>query len=179
MRITWVRRVAAAMALAVVVAACGGGSSGPGSDPVGSVKGALDAMAAGKLDTLGQYACAAQQSSLPSLLGGSSAAGALPSGFGDIFSSMKITYDNLDVKQTNVTGDTATVHVTGTMKVTFDDAKMKEFIKQMLGASGQTVDDATRHMALAAMKSELGTGTAMDKDITLKNEGGKWLICSQ
>lgn len=177
MRISWVRRGAVAIALAMVVAACGG-SSGPGSDPAGTVKSALDAMSSGNLDTLAQYACAAQKDTLPSILGGSSASGALPSGFGDIFSSMKITYDNLDVKQTNVTGDTATVHVTGTMKVTFDDAKMKEFLKQMMGATGQTVDDATLNMALAAMKSELGgTGTAMDQDITLKNEGGKWLIC--
>lgn len=179
MRFSRIGRLVAGTILVALLAGCGG-SSGPSSDPVGTVKSALNAMSSGNLSSLGQYACAAQQSSLPSLLGGSGATGALPSGFGDIFSSMKITYENLDVKQSSVSGDTATVHVKGTMKVTFDDAKMKEFIKQMLGASGQTVDDATINMALAAMKTELsGSGTSLDEDITLKNEGGKWLICSQ
>jgi len=178
MRITWVRRTATAMALAAAVAACGGGASGPGSDPAGTVKGAFDAMASGKLDTLAQYACAANKDEISSILSRTDTTGALPSGFGDVFGSMKISYENLGVKQTEVTGDSATVHVTGTMKVTFDDAKLKDFVKQMMAASGQPVDEATINMALAAMKAQLsGTGTTMDQDITLKNEGGKWLIC--
>jgi len=177
MRFSGIGRLVAGLVLIAMLAGCGGGS-GPGSDPAGTVKSALDAMSSGKLDSLAQYACAAQQSSLPELLGGSGPTGALPSGFGDILNSMKITYQNLDVKQTNVSGDTATVHVTGNIQVSFDEAKMKEFIKQMMGASGQTVDDATINRALAAMKSQLsGAGTSLDQDITLKNEGGKWLIC--
>jgi len=181
MRSSRLGRLAAGLLLAATVAACSGG--GPGNDPADTVKGAFDTLASARLDSLAddslaRYLCAANKYDISSLLGLAGATGSLPSGFGDLLGSMRVSYENLSVTQTNLSGDTATVRVAGTMRLSFDDAKLKEFVKQMLEAQGRSVDDATLTAGIAALKSQLGNaGAPLDRDMTLKNEGGRWLIC--
>ncbi len=177
MTVTRLGRRLAPVLLAVALAACGGGgSSGPGGDPVSTVNAVIQAFRDGRIDTLGQYACAANQGGIASMLGG--AMGALPSGASDLLKAMRFSFGTLDVKQTSLSGDTATVHIAGTRTVIIDDAALRTFARQMLANQGQQVDDATLNMALAAMKSQLSQSQAVNQDVTLKNEGGRWLVCS-
>ena len=63
------------------------------------------------------------------------------------------------------------------MTVTVDPAKFKPILKTILQAQGLPNDDATIDAALTAMSGSLTNSQALDEDVKLVNENGKWLIC--
>ena len=182
------RRLAPAL-LAVVLVACGGGGGGggwgavgvPGGDPVSTVNSLIATMQAKAFDKLPDLACAASKDSVSQAFDPSSGLGSGLAATGltasDILSAMTISVDSLQVGSPSVSGDTATVHVKGNMKVTMDQAKFAAVMKKAMSAAGQPVDDATINAIISAAGSQLSQTTTIDNDVTLKNEGGKWLIC--
>ena len=48
----------------------------------------------------------------------------------------------------------------------------------VMAANGQPVDDATIDATIAAMSGQLSQSQALDQDVNLVQENGKWLICS-
>jgi hypothetical protein len=90
---------------------------------------------------------------------------------------MTIKFDNVTTKESSRTDKEATVHVTGNMTITADPAKIKPIIKTFLQAQGLPNDDATIDKALSAMAGQLSKTQALDDDIKVVNENGKWLIC--
>jgi hypothetical protein len=168
-------RTVAAVAIALTIAACGGTAA---NDPATTVNAVLAAVSGGKLDQLDQYVCPADKVSLPQLLGGSGSISGLPPDVADLLKAMTISYENLTVTPGTVNGDTATVHVTATVKLGFDDQKLSALVKGMLQAQGQPTDDLAVSTAVAALKAQLPASSALDTDVTLQNQGGKWLICS-
>lgn len=172
------RTLALVGAVAIAVAACGGGAPNT-ADPAGAVTAALDAAESGGLAKLTEYACAAQKDTIAEAFGGGSLAGLEAAGLSadDVYGSMKMSFDNIKVTEKSRTGDKATVHVTGDMKIEFDKAKFKEVLKAMMEQASQPVDDATLELAMGAMEGQLSQSQAMDEDINVVQEGGKWLLC--
>ena len=175
-----VRATALAAALILILAACGGAAAPNTSEPAGTVNAALDAAKNGGFAKLADYTCAAKKGDLTSLFGGGGASGlgALGISADELFAAMKIDFQDVKTTETSKTGTNATVHITGKTVMTFDQAKMKEVFKKMLSAQGQPADDATLSAMMTAMSSQLTQTTALDEDIPMVQEGGKWLICA-
>jgi hypothetical protein len=162
----------------LLVTACG--AAGGGSDPSGAVTAALNAANSGGLAKLDDYACAAQKGKIAEAFGGAqgmeqlTAAGVNPA---DLMNAMQIKFDNVATKETSRTDKEATVHVTGNMTVTADAAKLKPILKALLQAKGLPSDDATIDTALTAAASAMSRTQALNDDIKVVNENGKWLLC--
>jgi hypothetical protein len=179
MRSSRIGRLIAGAVLVALLAGCGS-SSGPGSDPVGTVKGLMDAVQAGQWDKLPDYACAAQKDEITSQFENlGSAAGSALGGLGlsDIGDALKISYANLEVKEKSRDGDTAVVTVSGKIKMDFNKDKLKELVKKAAAAQGQAITDEQIDMALGMLSGLGGMEQDMNQDMTVVNEGGKWLVC--
>jgi len=181
MRFSRIGRLVAGAVLVAMVAACGGGSSGPGGDPVSTVKGMANVVSSGQWDKIADYACAAQKEELKKQFDFSKLAGDAFGGMdvGDIGDAIKISFTNLEVKEKSRAGDKAVVTMTGKMKMEFNKDKMKALVKKAAEAAGQPVDDAQIEMALGMLSGLGGMEQDVNSDLDLVNEGGKWLICSE
>jgi hypothetical protein len=172
-------RGATALALAVVLAACGGGGPASGSDPAGTVTAAFTAAQSGGLTKLTDFACAAHKDDIAQALGGQDLSVLQTSGVNvnDLLSALQVSFANLTTKEVSKTDTAATVHVTADMKMSFDKEKFKTILKTMLSAKGLPTDDATVDAMLTGMSGAMSQTQKVDEDIMLTNEGGKWLIC--
>jgi hypothetical protein len=175
-------RVAAlAFALALAIGACsgppGGGST---NDPTSTVQSALTAMSTGGIGKVSDFVCAAKKGDLLSAFGGSASLSALTQAgvkTEDLFAAISMSVANVAVTEKTKTDTTATVHVTGDQTITLDKDKMREIFKTVLTAQGKPADDATLNAVMAAMSSQMTQSQKLDEDLSLVNEGGKWLIC--
>ncbi len=186
MRFDRVRRLGAGIIIASVLAACGGGGGGAapvgvaGSDPVSTVNSLVATIKAKAFDKLPDLACAGSKSTIGAAFDPTAAlgsAGALGVTGADVLGVVSVDMANVTVGSPAVTGDTAKVHVKADMKMTADQAKLKELIKKVLAAQGQATDDATVNLALGAAGTAFSRTQTIDDDVTLKNENGKWLLC--
>jgi hypothetical protein len=174
----YLRRVAA-LALAITLAACGGGAPAPASDPSGTVTAAFAAAQSGGLTKISDFACAAHKNDIATALGGQDLGALEGSGVdvNDLLSAMQVSFSNVATKEVSKTDTTATVHVTADMKMTFDQAKFKTILKTMFTAKGLPADDATIDAMLNGMAGAMTQTQKVDEDLILTKEGDKWLIC--
>jgi hypothetical protein len=171
-------RRAAVLALAIALGACGGTPSAA-SDPSGTVNAAFAAAQSGGFAKLTDFACAAHKDDITKALGGQDLSALEGAGVNvnDLLSALQVSFENVTTKEVSKTDTTATVHVTGNMKMSFDQAKFRTILKTMLAAKGLPTDDATVDTMLTAMSGAMTQTQPLDQDIVLTNEGGKWLIC--
>jgi hypothetical protein len=171
-------RRAAALALAITLAACGG-TPAAASDPSGTVNAAFAAAESGGFAKITDFACAAHKDDIATALGGQDLSALEGSGLNvnDLLAALQVSFENVTTKEVSKTDTAATVHVTADMKMSFDQAKFKTILKTMLGARGLPTDDATVDTLLTAMAGAMTQTQKLDQDIVLTNEGGKWLIC--
>ncbi len=54
---------------------------------------------------------------------------------------------------------------------------MRDLMKKAMGAAGQTVDDAQLDALMTSMAGSLTTTQALDDDIAVVQENGKWVLC--
>jgi hypothetical protein len=165
--------------LVLVAVACSSAPGAAANDPAGTVQVAMAAVQSGGFAKVTDFTCAAKKSDITNAFGGAdlgalTAAGVNPT---DIFGAMTVSFENLATKEVSKTDKAATVHVTGDIKMSFDKDKMRAVMKTVLAARGQPVDDATLDAAMTVMTGALSQTQKMDEDLTLVNEGGKWLIC--
>ncbi len=169
--------VAAVLMLGVV--GCGGGIANQ-SDPAAGAKTALDGIQSGGLAKIGDFACAAKQGDVASLFGGESVGSLTALGMdpNEVFNAVKLEFKDVKTEEKSRSGDSAVVHLSGSMTVTVDPAKMRDILKKVMEAQGQPADDAVIDAAITAMGSQLSQTQAIDEDVTMVQEGGKWLLCS-
>lgn len=169
--------VAAVLMLGVV--GCGGGVANQ-SEPAAGAKTALDAIQSGGLGKIGEFACAAKQGDVANLFGGEGVGSLTALGMdpNEVFNAVKLEFKDVKTEEKSRSGDSAVVHISGTMTVNIDPAKMREILKKVMEANGQSADDATLDAAMAAMGSQLSQTQSIDEDVTMTQEGGKWLLCS-
>jgi len=183
MRSLRIGRLLVGFVLAATIVACGGGGGGgpSGSDPTATVKDMMAAVTAGNYEKIADYACAAQKEQItkqfdPSgLFGGEAGASGLTGA--DIKEVVKFSVSGFDVKEKSRDATTAVVTMTGTMKLAIDKEKFKALMKKTLEAAGQPTDDATLNLAMGMVDSFADQEQDISSDLSLVNEGGKWLIC--
>jgi hypothetical protein len=181
-RLLAARIVSAILVLPLLIAACSGGpGAASGNDPAAVVKDALAKVAAKDVNGLANLACAGQADQVREQFDmAGQFASAVPSGVNvqDIVNSITIDTSAVTVGSATVNGDSATVPVSGTMKMTFDKEKMRPIIKQMLEAQapGVTLTDEQIDGFLDQMGGG-GQGVPLNESMTLKQEGGAWKIC--
>ena len=173
------RTAVVAVVLMLGVVGCGGGVANQ-SDPAGAVKAALDATQSGGIAKLADYACAAKKGDIANLFGGESVGSLTALGIdpNEVFGAVKFEFKDVQTSEVSRSGDSAVVKLKGTMNISIDAAKMREAMKKVMEAQGQPVDDATLDMVIGGMTTQLSQPTPIDEDVTVVQEGGKWLICS-
>jgi hypothetical protein len=186
MRYSRLGRLIAGLVIAATVAACGGGGGGgggpSGSDPTATVRDMMATVTAGNYDKIADYACAAQKEQISQQFNPSGLLGGDYSQLGftaaDLKEVFKFTVSGLDVKEKSKDATTAVVSMTGMMKIDINKDKFKALMKKALEAAGQPVDDATLNMAMSGFDTLAGKEQDISSDISLVNEGGKWLVCN-
>ena len=139
-RLLAARILSAIFILPLLIAACSGGpGAASGSDPAGVVKDALAKVAAKDINGVANLACAGQADQVREqfdMAGRSRSAvpGANPQ---DIVNSITIDTSGVTVGSATVNGDSATVPVTGTMKMTFDKEKLRPDHQADAGGPGR------------------------------------------
>ena len=166
--------------LIIAVAGCGGAPAANQSEPAGAVRTAIEATQSGGITKLTEYACAARQSDIATLFGGDSVGSLTALGVdpNEIFGAIKFEFKDVQTTEKSRSGDSAVVHLKATMNVAIDATKMRDVMKKVMEAQGQSLDDATLDMAIAAMTSQVTQPQTLDEDVTVVQEGGRWLICS-
>jgi hypothetical protein len=178
MKSSFLRSATITLAAILSLSACGGAGSNP-NEPAGAVNAAMDAAESGGLAKVPDYTCAAKKNDVSSLFGGGdlSSLAALGVDSSAMLDAVKMDFQDVKTTETSKSGDKATVHVTGKAVITFDQAKMKVILKQVMTNSGQPADDATINTALTAMAGAMSQSQDLDEDVSVVQEGGKWLIC--
>jgi hypothetical protein len=174
---SFLRTATIAVVAILSLSACGGGSNT--NEPAGAVSAAMDAAESGGFAKLLDYTCAAKKNDVASLFGGGDLSGLAGLGIdaNAMFDAVKMDFQDVKTTETSKSGDKATVHVTGKLAISFDEAKMKDILKTVMTNAGQPADDATISAALAAMSGSLSQTQDLDEDVSVVQEGGKWLIC--
>ena len=161
------------------VAACSGSSPlGGGGDPASVVKDALAVVQSKDLAKIGDLACAAKKDEVVKSLDFSTQLG---EGSGvdsqQVLDAMSIDTSKVTVGQPTINGDTATVPIGGSMKMSVDAAKMKPILKAQLEAQGLPADDAAIEAMMGMVSGFTGQDIPMDSTMTLVKENGAWKIC--
>jgi hypothetical protein len=168
-----------AVALALAVAACGGAGPLAGSDPASVVTQAMSVIQQKDFNKLTELACAAQKDKIAEqFTGGLSAAGG---GFdpAQILAAINIDTSKVSIGTPQVSGDNATVPLSGTMKITIDPQKLKPILAQALASQGLPTDDASVDAAMGMMGTISGQDIPMDNQpVKLVKENGAWKICT-
>src|SRR6478609_9188340 len=130
------RLLAVVFVIPVLAAACsaGGGGAANSSDPAAVVNDALSKVAAQDINGIAALACAGQADKIKSEF---DLSGQLGSAVPGIDASGLASAIHIDTS--GVTVDTATVPVTGSMKMTFDKAKLLPIFKQVMAAQGGSI----------------------------------------
>ncbi len=168
-----------AVAVAVLLAACA--SAAPTDGPGAVVKLALDKVAAKDVAGLQALACAGQENLIRDQLG-------LPAAIGSdllpgvdtqaLVDAVQFDVSKVKIGDATVTGDTATVPISGDLGVTFDKVAMRPILKQLLAAQGTTMTDAQIDSLLSGLAA-YGQSVPIDQSIRLVQEKGAWKVCQQ
>ena len=174
-----VRTAVVAAVLLLGVVGCGGDIANQ-SDPAAGAESALDGIQSGGLGKIAEFACAAKQGDVASLFGGESVGSLTALGMdpNEVFNAVKLEFKDVKSEEKSRSGDSAVVHLSGSMTVTVDPTKMRDIMKKVMEAQGQPTDDAIIDAAIAAMGSQLSQTQTIDEDVTMVQENGKWLLCS-
>jgi hypothetical protein len=168
---------AALAVLVAVVAACGGASNT--STPKGTMEQALRLVADKDTDGLTALACEAQKDTVAEQF---DFAGGLTDSLGvdvdpdRILDAIEIDVSKVAVAETNVSGDTATVQLTGAMSMVVDEEAFKDVIREVAEQQGTPIDDAQLD-ALMGMIGSFAQDIPMNETVDLVRENGAWKIC--
>src|SRR6476469_4376729 len=169
------------LAVALLVAACS--PAAPAADSPGAVvQVALGKLAAKDIDGLRSLACAGQEDRIRDQLGlpGTGGGAELIPGIDTQALLDAITLDVSAVKYGDpaIDGDVATVPVTGSAKVTFDQERMRPLVKAVLEQRGTPMSDDQLDSLLKTLAT-YGQDVPIDESIRLVRESGAWKICQE
>ena len=175
-----VARLLSSLALvSLAVMACSGGSplGGGGGDPASVVKDALATVQSKDLAKIGDLACAAKKDEVVQSLDFSKSLAGSGIDSQQVLDAMSIDTSKVTVGSPTITGDTATVPLSGSMTMSIDPAKLKPIIKAQLEAAGLPADDAAIESMMGIAGAMSGQPIPMDQSMTLVKENGAWKIC--
>jgi hypothetical protein len=169
------------LAVALVVAACS--PAPPAADSPGAVvQAALDRLAAKDVEGLRPLACAGQEDRIAEQLGlaGVGAGAAMLPGIDTqaLLDAISLDVSGVKFGDPAIDGDVATVPVTGSAKVTFDETRMRPLVKAILEQRGTPMSDDQLDSLLKTLAT-YGQDVPIDESIRLIRESGAWKICPE
>lgn len=167
------------LALGLVPGAALAGAPSP-DDPVATVDSLFDSLLAKDFAGIPAYVCAEKREVVSQRLNLATALGALGEGIDAqaLIDAMQLSMPDRSVTLVSNDGATAHVAVVGTLRIALDDAAAREFLRQVLEASGQEVTDEMLDQYLPLMKGQLETGQDLgDPDVEVTLQDGAWLVC--
>ncbi len=162
--------------MSALLTACGGGGAS-GSDPVGVVKSAMQAVVDKKFDQLAGMTCAAQKDKVTQAFNPAGALGAAGVDVNKILDAMTISFQNPEYTKVSEDADKAVVQMKGKLSIKFDKDKLKAVMKDVMKAQGQDVSDDQLNSILDMMASQMEQGQDMDQKVDVVKENGKWVFC--
>jgi hypothetical protein len=165
--------------LVLATAACSTGVPNPGT-PTDAVREAFRLVDAGDLDALLAITCDAQRdairrqfsfSDLGSLAG-------LDVDLAPLFRALELDASRLTITETSVSGDRASVLVSGPLLVGFDAEQLRDTFRRLAEEQGTPVQDAQLDALIAALQASSQT-VAVNETVEIAREGGAWRLCSR
>lgn len=114
-------------------------------------------------------------------------AGTIESGFSEIAAmgldpdelaqAFTLDLQDMSYEETSRDGDAAVVHAEGTLRFEFDPDVLREVIKAVAEANGQTLSDQELDFVLTLLSAVAEQGTPLDADVQLIEENGQWVVC--
>ena len=167
-------------AAAMAVAACSGAPAGNTNDPVGTVNSAIAAAESGGFKELAEFMCQANKDDVTAAFGGGGDLGDLAEAGIDpdeLFDAIKFDFQDHTVTEVSRSDTEATVHLKGTMAMTFDEEAMRSMVRQILEAQGIDATDQMVDLAMSTMEDQLTQTQTIDTDMKVIQENGKWVMC--
>ena len=165
------------IAIALLAAACGGPAAADEASAV--VKTAVERAGAKDLAGLQALACAGREEQLKTLIGlPPQLGGALLPGVdtATLIDAVRLDVSGLAVGAAVVTGDTAIVPVSGSLKVTFDKTVMRPVLEKVLAAQGTTMSPEQIDALLSGL-ADYGQDLPLSQPIKVVREQGVWKVC--
>jgi hypothetical protein len=163
--------------LSLLVVACGG--AGPADEAAAVVKTAVALAGAKDIAGLQALACAGRAEQLTTLIG-------LPAQLGGtllpgvdtatLIDAVRLDVSGLTVGASVVTGDTALVPVSGSLKVTFDKTVMRPVVEKLMAAQGTKMSPEQLDALLSGL-ADYGQDLPLDQQIKTVREHGAWKVC--
>ncbi len=163
--------------LALSIAACGGPA--PADEAAAVVKTAVERAGAKDIAGLQALACAGREEqlrtliSLPTQLGGTLLPGIDTQ---TLIDAVRLDVSGLKVGSAVVTGETAVVPVSGSLKITFDKEVMRPVLEKMLAAQGTKMSPEQLDALLSGL-ADYGQDLPLDQQIKVVREQGAWKVC--
>ncbi len=167
--------VLAALLLSLGLAACGG--SAAASDPVATVKDMMQVVSNKQVDKIVDYACASQKDSVKKQFDFASALGGTGMDAQKVLDAMSISFENPEYTKVSESGDKATVHMKAKLVMKIDKEKFKSIVADVMKAQGQELPAEQISPLIDQMAAQFEQGQAIDNDIQMVKENGKWLVC--
>jgi hypothetical protein len=164
------------LALILILSACGGGGSGDSPEAV--VESVVDAMSGMDIDAASEHFCEAQKDELNQTmtegLGELEQMGMDPN---ELLDAINLEFDNMQYEEQSQTDDRAVVSVTGSMQLSFDTDKLRDFMRSAAEASGEEVTDEQLDFVVGMFTAMGGQEMPVDGEVELVKEDGKWVVC--
>src|SRR4051812_18545935 len=150
------------------------------TDPVATVNTLLDVVIGRRFEQVRSFACAATAASLDSHLNFETVfSNSMPAGtdIPGLLETIVLSIPNRTVTPVSTSGDSATVHVAGTLVIGVDEAALRPWVKTLLVNAGEDASDASVDTTMARIVNSLAVTADMTRDVTLTMDGGHWLVC--
>lgn len=176
-------RLLVLLSVASMAAGCraGGSPTEPvAGSPVMTVETAVAMVQAKQFDQLATLACAARQADVEARLDiVPDIAAALPPEITTAqgLSALEVSFDQGELDQASRLGDSATVRLVGTLRVSVDRLQARQLIQQVGRARGTPVSDAVADALADAFAAHVQARQVVDATIPLSVQQGRWLIC--
>ena len=113
--------------------------------------------------------------------------GTIESGFGELASmgldpeelaqAFRLDLQEMSYEEISRDADAAVVRVEGVLRFDFDPDVLKEVIKAVAEANGQTLSDQELGFVMTLLGVVAEQGTPLDADVQLIQEDGQWVVC--
>ncbi len=164
----------------LALAAVGCAATGPAADsPAGVVRTAVDLAAKKDLAGLRAIACVARQDTIQQLIG-------IPAGLGaallpgvdiaKVIDAVRLDASAVKVGDAVISGDGATVPVSGSVNVTFDKTVMKPVVEKLMADRGTRMTSDQLDGLLQGL-ADYGQAVPIDQEVRVVREGGSWKAC--
>ena len=148
-------------------------------DPVATVNGLLDTIAAKDFAAVSSFVCAQYAEEVASTFDLAAQMGEIPGvDLAALIAGLQFTVDPRTATLVSNDGAAAVVDLQATLSMALDETVARDFVKQLLEAQGQDASDAMIDAVLPELMAQFeGQTTDLSESVDLVLENGVWLVC--